>query len=104
MDPLIPFIQLTMMLSELNKRSKENRPMVSRILSLISVVLAACLMASCGAGQSHDLVTIRYEQVGACNGFDNGGGITSAGPNAAYVAFRISSIVNTESGARDFNS
>ena len=41
------------------------------------------------------LVTIRYHQVGACNGFVDGFGGVSAGPNAAFVVFAIESVDNT---------
>jgi len=51
----------------------------------------------------HDEVTINYEQIGACNGFNNGSGATSAGPKAAYVVFRISTIANTDTQARTFD-
>ena len=42
------------------------------------------------------LVTIRYHQVGACNGYATSFGVTSAGPNAALVIFGIESIDNTK--------
>jgi hypothetical protein len=50
-----------------------------------------------------DIVTIRYDQVGACNGFTDGVNLVSAGPKAAYVVFRVTTIENQDSGARDFN-
>ncbi len=52
---------------------------------------------------TNDLVTIHYKQLGSCNGFNNGGGVTSAGPNRAYATFRISTVENNGSSARDFN-
>ena len=83
-------------------------PLGARTLSNVSraaLALAACLTTiGCDPKNApHDLVTIRYKQLGACNGFGNGTGATSAGPKAAYVAFRISTIENKDSAPRDFN-
>ena len=61
------------------------------------------LVSGCGQPAKNDVVTINYEQVGACNGFENGSGVTSAGPRAAFVIFRISNIVNNASAARNFD-
>jgi hypothetical protein len=41
------------------------------------------------------LVTIRYHQVGACNGFVDSFGGVSAGPNAAFVVFALESVDNS---------
>ena len=76
---------------------KLNHIIAATLLSVATVLLIAC------GNQANDIVTINYEQIGACNGFNNGDGITSAGTNAAYVAFRISDISNKDSAARDFN-
>jgi hypothetical protein len=51
---------------------------------------------------ANNTVNINYEQVGACNGFNSASGHTTAGPKAAYVIFRVSSIENKGSGAMDF--
>jgi hypothetical protein len=73
-------------------------------ISLLSLVLGfGVALSNCNGTPSQNIVTINYEQVGACNGFNNGSGVTSAGPKAAYVIFRISSINNKESAAQDFN-
>lgn len=76
-------------------------------LALTVLVLIASLLAigwnSCNSTPTNDVVTIRYQQLGACNGFNNGSGVTSVGPKHAYVAFKISTIENKDSGARDFN-
>jgi hypothetical protein len=73
-------------------------------ISLFSLVLGfGVVLSNCNGTPSQNIVTINYEQVGACNGFNNGSGVTSAGPKAAYVIFRISSIANKESAAQDFN-
>lgn len=69
---------------------------LSKLAMILFIIIAA---ASC----NHDTVTIHYEQIGACNGFNNGGGATSAGPNAAYAIFRITTIENTDASAKDFN-
>ena len=45
------------------------------------------------------LVTIKYEQIGGCQG----AGHTFAGTDAAFVVFRIISIDNTGTNARDFD-
>ena len=46
---------------------------------------------------------VKYEQRGACNGFTSDGVATTAGPNRAYVVFRISTVSNTGSKPVDFN-
>ena len=43
-----------------------------------------------------------YEQIGACNGFNDGQTATTAGANAAYLVFRVSSVDNKDTNARDF--
>jgi hypothetical protein len=73
-------------------------------ISLFSLVLGfGVALSNCNGTPSQNIVTINYEQVGACNGFNNGSGVTSVGPKAAYVIFRISSIDNKGSAAQDFN-
>ena len=42
-------------------------------------------------------VTIRYHQVGACNGYAGPFGLVGAGPNAAFVIFGVESIDNSQS-------
>src|SRR6476620_10883967 len=77
--------------------------MVRKSLFGIALIIAASfLVASTCNNQPAELVTIHYTQLGACNGFNNGSGITSAGPKAAYVAFKLSTIENKDSAARDF--
>ena len=43
-----------------------------------------------------------YEQIGACNGFNDGQTATTAGANAAHLVFRVSSVDNKDTNARDF--
>jgi hypothetical protein len=74
-----------------------------RIYLLGLALTSGVALSNCNGTPSQNIVTINYEQVGACNGFNNGSGVTSAGPKAAYVIFRISSINNKESAAQDFN-
>lgn len=70
-------------------------------LAVVLLVMALPLLAAaCDA--PHDVVTIRYEQIGACNGFSAGSGATSAGPKAAYAVFRVSTIENTDTAPRTF--
>ena len=70
---------------------------------LFSLALSLGLaFSSCPGTPSNNIVTINYEQVGACNGFNSASGFTSAGPKAAYVIFRVSSIENKGSAAVDF--
>lgn len=71
-------------------------------LAVFLMVMAVALVAA-DCEQAHDVVTINYEQIGACNGFSSGSGATSAGPNAAYVVFRVSTIENTDSAPRTFD-
>lgn len=81
-----------------------NRP-VARPIATASLLLIGCLMMTgCPPGTAaNDIVTIHYKQLGACNGFATSTTATSAGPKAAYVAFKISDIVNKDTGAKDFN-
>ncbi|HEY0512966.1 MAG TPA: hypothetical protein VGH73_13740 [Thermoanaerobaculia bacterium] len=72
-------------------------------LVVAALALAAGLMATGCNNPSNDTVTIHYKQLGSCNGFNNGGGVTSVGPNRAYATFRISTIENKDTAARDFN-
>jgi hypothetical protein len=46
-------------------------------------------------GPTASPVTIKYHQYAACTGFPNSMGITSVGPNAAYVVFQLESIDNS---------
>ncbi len=57
--------------------------------------IGVCTGGVCGASP----LTIRYHQVGACNGFVTGDRTTAVGPNAAYVIFGIESIDNSGGSA-----
>lgn len=74
-----------------------------RIGLAIALAAVALPLIAADCEPTRDVVTIRYEQIGACNGFSTGSGATSVGPNAAYVVFRVSTIENTDSAARTFD-
>jgi hypothetical protein len=90
-------LSLTSWVKGIKAQDKTQPRLVGTALALSIFLLAT------GCNPTNDIVTIHYEQIGACNGFNNGGGITSAGPKAAYVVFRISTIENNDTAARDFN-
>jgi hypothetical protein len=73
-----------------------------RIYLLTLALSFGVAFSNCNSTPSNDIVTINYEQIGACNGFNSASGLTSAGPKAAFVVFRVSSIENKGSAARDF--
>jgi hypothetical protein len=58
------------------------------------------LLAACQ--NPNDVATIRFEQLGACNGYVDGFNAISAGPTAALVLFRINTIDN-KNGKVPFN-
>jgi hypothetical protein len=65
-------------------------------LSFVAASLA--VLSGCEPGPSGSTVTIHYSQVGACNGYASGSGITSKRPKQAFVAFKIESFDTTKSG------
>jgi hypothetical protein len=73
----------------MNTRSRTHTLAALRLVTLSAVVfLAGCPPSTNGTA------TIRYEQLGACNGYQEGNTVVSAGPNAAYVLFKINNIDN----------
>ena len=68
--------------------------------AIFGVLLATFLCAGCTP--TNGSATINFTQVGACNGWNDGQTLHSAGPNAAYVVFKVHSIDNTQ-GKVDFN-
>src|SRR5436309_12249253 len=81
--------------------------------AVLVLVLAAAPLLMCGCntpGTPQDTVTITYEQVGSCNGYQQTTGpggsgpqtMVSAGPNAAFATFRVVTIDNSKS-SQDFN-
>jgi hypothetical protein len=51
-----------------------------------------CEVGPASFGAACPSVTVTYHQIGACTGFDDGGGAVSVGPYNAYVIFGIDSI------------
>jgi hypothetical protein len=72
----------------------------SLCLRLLTVTSVAALLAGCPPGPA-GTATIQFEQLGACNGYRDGNNIVSAGPNAAFVLFKIITIDN-KNGKVDF--
>ena len=81
--------------------------------AVLVLVLAAAPLLMCGCntpGTPQDTVTITYEQVGSCNGYQQTTGpggsgpqtMVSPGPNAAFATFRVVTIDNSKS-SQDFN-
>jgi hypothetical protein len=63
---------------------------------LFAVALFATAIAAIGCGPNK--AAVNFAQIGACNGYkDTSGSLASAGPNAAYVVFRVDSLDNTGS-------
>ncbi len=62
--------------------------------------LGLALLAACQ--NTNGTATIRFEQLGACNGYVDGFNAISAGPSAAFVLFRINTIDN-KNGTVPFN-
>lgn len=62
--------------------------------------LGLVLLAACQ--NPNGIATIRYEQLGACNGYKDGFNTVSAGPSAAFVLFRINTLDNKD-GKVPFN-
>jgi hypothetical protein len=79
-----------------------------RKLALYSLMALLSTAATCPPTQSP--VTVKYDQVGACNGYQQTSGpggagpanTISAGPNAAFVVFRVVTLDNSKS-AMPFN-
>lgn len=79
-------------------------PLTSRLLTLAALCAAPLALVACGpnGSPSHNVVTLNYTQLGACNGYQLGDTVTSVGPHAAYVVFRLVSVQNTDSQAQSF--
>lgn len=65
------------------------------LLSCVGVSLA--VLSGCEPGPAGSKVKINYSQVGACNGYQSGSGVTSKRANQAFAVFRIESIDATQS-------
>jgi hypothetical protein len=67
---------------------------IERMLFAVAFVAATITAIGCGPNNA----TINFTQIGACNGYkDTSSTIVSAGPNAAFVVFRVDSLDNTGS-------
>jgi hypothetical protein len=62
------------------------------------VAASLAVLPGCGSGSSGSTVAIHYSQVGVCNGYESGSGITSKRANKAFVVFKIESLDATKSG------
>jgi hypothetical protein len=71
------------------------RRLLKGVGAMLPVVLALLLLCGFDAC-SNGTATISFKQVGACNGWNDGSSLYSAGPNAAYVVFKVHSIDNTQ--------
>lgn len=75
--------------------------MTTRRPGLVPLAFAAASLAvlpGCEPGPAGSTVTIRYSQLGVCNGYQAGSGLTSKRPNSAFVVFEIESLDGTKSG------
>lgn len=69
---------------------------------LVFITLIIELQIGCSGPDPKPIATIKYHQVGGCNGYLQGNDAVSVGPHAAYVVFNIESIDNTQPSS-DFN-
>jgi hypothetical protein len=75
--------------------------MTTKPQNLVALSIAATslvALAGCEPGPAGSTVTINYSQIGACNGYATGSGITSKRPNSAFAVFKIESFDTTKSG------
>lgn len=69
-----------------------------KLVPLSFVAASLAVLPGCGSGSSGSTVAIHYSQVGVCNGYASGSGITSKRSNKAFVVFKIESLDGTKSG------
>lgn len=67
---------------------------VATLVACVAIALVAC-------GNPNGTAVVNFTQVGACNGWNDGTTLHSAGPNAAYVVFKVHNIDNSQ-GKVDF--
>lgn len=65
-------------------------------IRILGWTAAGALLTLTGCPNQNGTATIRYEQLGACNGYQEGNNAVSAGPAAAFVLFKIVSIDNRQ--------
>jgi len=68
------------------------------IVPLSFVTVALAVLPGCGYTPGTSTAIIHYSQVGACNGYLTGSGITAKRPNQAFVVFKIESFDLAKSG------
>lgn len=69
-----------------------------KLVPLSFVAASLAVLPGCQSGSGGSTVAIHYSQVGVCNGYAAGSGITSKRSNKAFVVFKIESIDGTKSG------
>lgn len=75
--------------------------MTARRPGLVLLPFAAASLAvlpGCEPGPSGSTVAIHYSQVGACNGYQSGSGVSAKRANQAFVVFKIEALDGTKSG------
>jgi hypothetical protein len=73
-----------------------------KLVSLSFVAASLAVLPGCGSGSSDSKVAIHYSQVGVCNGYASGSGVTSKRSNNAFLVFKIESLDSTKASG-DFN-
>ncbi len=74
-----------------------------KLVPLAFVAASLAVLPGCGSGSGGSTVAIHYSQVGVCNGYASGTGITSKQSNKAFVVFKIESLDSTKAtGAFNF--
>lgn len=63
-------------------------------VSILAVLFGTSGCSGCNTATPNGTATIDFKQVGACNGWIDAGVTHSAGPNAAYVVFKVHTIDN----------
>jgi hypothetical protein len=78
------------------------RTRTSNLVPLTTAAVSLVALTGCEPGPAGSTVTIRYSQVGACDGYLTGTGLTAKRPNQAFVVFKIEALDGTKSGV-EFN-
>jgi hypothetical protein len=64
-------------------------------VSILTVLFSASGCSGCNTATPNGTATIDFKQVGACNGYTDAGVLHNAGPNAAFVVFKVHTIDNS---------
>jgi hypothetical protein len=70
--------------------------MQTKRLSKLRLIPLPFLAIVAACPNPNGTATIRFEQLGACNGYKEGNNVVSAGPNAAFVLFKITDLDNSQ--------